>query len=115
MSKGLAQKIASNDVPDLLLGKRVLRLDLSGMLAGSRFRGEFEERLKGTIEEIQRSEGEIILFIDELHQVVGAGAAAGAMDAGNMMKPALGTRRTADRRRHHNGRISPAYREGQRA
>ena len=87
--EGLAQKIAANDVPDILLGKRVLRLDLSGMLAGSRFRGEFEERLKGTIEEIQRSEGEIILFIDELHQVVGAGAAAGAMDAGNMMKPAL--------------------------
>ncbi len=87
--EGLAQKIASNDVPDLLLGKRVLSLDLSGMLAGSRFRGEFEERLKATIEEIQRSEGEIILFIDELHQVVGAGAAAGAMDAGNMMKPAL--------------------------
>ncbi len=87
--EGLAQKIAVNDVPDLLLGKRVLSLDLSGMLAGSRFRGEFEERLKGAIEEIQRSEGEIILFIDELHQVVGAGAAAGAMDAGNMMKPAL--------------------------
>ena len=87
--EGLAQKIAANDVPDLLMGKRVLRLDLSGMLAGSRFRGEFEERLKGAIEEIQRSEGEIILFIDELHQVVGAGAAAGAMDAGNMMKPAL--------------------------
>ena len=87
--EGLAQKIASSDVPDLLLGKRVLRLDLSGMLAGSRFRGEFEERLKGAIEEIQRSKGEIILFIDELHQVVGAGAAAGAMDAGNMMKPAL--------------------------
>ncbi len=87
--EGLAQKIATNDVPDLLLGKRVLSLDLSGMLAGSRFRGEFEERLKGAIEEIQRSEGEIILFIDELHQVVGAGAAAGAMDAGNMMKPAL--------------------------
>ncbi len=87
--EGLAQKIASNDVPDLLLGKRVLNLDLSAMLAGSRFRGEFEERLKGTIEEIQRSQGEIILFIDELHQVVGAGAAAGALDAGNMMKPAL--------------------------
>ena len=87
--EGLAQKIASNDVPDLLLGKRVISLDLSAMLAGSRFRGEFEERLKGTIEEIQRSEGEIILFIDELHQVVGAGAASGAMDAGNMMKPAL--------------------------
>ena len=87
--EGLAQKIASSDVPDLLLGKRVLSLDLSGMLAGSRFRGEFEERLKATIDEIQRSDGEIILFIDELHQVVGAGAASGAMDAGNMMKPAL--------------------------
>ena len=87
--EGLAQKIAASDVPDLLIGKRVLSLDLSAMLAGSRFRGEFEERLKATIDEIQRSDGEIILFIDELHQVVGAGAAAGAMDAGNMMKPAL--------------------------
>ena len=87
--EGLAQQIAGADVPDLLLGKRVLSLDLSGMLAGSRFRGEFEERLKATIDEIQRSDGEIILFIDELHQVVGAGAASGALDAGNMMKPAL--------------------------
>ena len=87
--EGLAQKISSADVPDLLLNKRVLSLDLSGMLAGSRFRGEFEERLKAAIEEVQRSAGEIILFIDELHQVVGAGAASGAMDAGNMMKPAL--------------------------
>ncbi len=87
--EGLAQKIYSGDVPEILLGKKVVSLDLSGMLAGSRFRGEFEERLKATIEEIQRSEGEIILFIDELHQVVGAGAAQGALDAGNMMKPAL--------------------------
>ncbi len=87
--EGLAQKIASGDAPEILLGKQVVSLDLSGMLAGSRFRGEFEERLKATIEEIQRSEGEIILFIDELHQVVGAGAAQGALDAGNMMKPAL--------------------------
>ncbi len=87
--EGLAQKIASGDVPELLYGKKVISLDLAGMLAGSRFRGEFEERLKATIEEVQRSEGEIILFIDELHQVVGAGAAQGALDAGNMMKPAL--------------------------
>lgn len=87
--EGLAQKIISADVPDILLHKRVLSLDLSGMLAGSRFRGEFEERLKATIEEVQRSDGEVILFIDELHQVVGAGAGGGAMDAGNMMKPAL--------------------------
>ncbi len=87
--EGLAQKIATNDVPELLQHKRVVSLDLSAMLAGSRFRGEFEERLKATIEEVQRAEGEIILFIDELHQVVGAGAAGGAIDAGNMMKPAL--------------------------
>ncbi|HMM28817.1 MAG TPA: AAA family ATPase [Aggregatilineaceae bacterium] len=87
--EGLAQKIASNDVPEILMGKRVVSLDLGGMIAGSRFRGEFEERLKAAIEEIQRSEGEIILFIDELHQVVGAGAASGALDASNMMKPAL--------------------------
>jgi ATP-dependent Clp protease ATP-binding subunit ClpC len=87
--EGLAQKIATSDVPELLLGKHVISLDLAGMLAGSRFRGEFEERLKATIEEVQRSEGDIILFIDELHQVVGAGAAQGALDAANIMKPAL--------------------------
>ncbi len=87
--EGLAQKIADNDVPEVLLGKRVISLDLGAMVAGSRFRGEFEERLKAAIEEVQRSEGDIILFIDELHQVVGAGAAQGALDASNMMKPAL--------------------------
>jgi ATP-dependent Clp protease ATP-binding subunit ClpC len=87
--EGLAQKIATNDVPEILTGKRVLALDLGGMIAGSRFRGEFEERLKAVLEETQRAEGEIILFIDELHTVVGAGAAQGAMDASNMLKPAL--------------------------
>ncbi len=87
--EGLAQKIASKDVPEILSDKRVVSLDLGAMIAGSRFRGEFEERLKATIEEIQRAEGEIILFIDELHTVVGAGAAQGAMDASNMLKPAL--------------------------
>jgi ATP-dependent Clp protease ATP-binding subunit ClpC len=87
--EGLAQKIISGDVPEILQGKKVISLDLSAMLAGSRFRGEFEERLKAAIEEVQRAAGEIILFIDELHQVVGAGAAQGALDAGNMMKPAL--------------------------
>jgi ATP-dependent Clp protease ATP-binding subunit ClpC len=87
--EGLAQKIATNDVPEILMGKRVLILDLGGMIAGSRFRGEFEERLKAVIEEIQRAQGEIIMFIDELHTVVGAGAAQGAMDASNMLKPAL--------------------------
>jgi ATP-dependent Clp protease ATP-binding subunit ClpC len=87
--EGLAQKIASDDVPEILAGKRVVALDLGAMIAGTRFRGEFEERLKATIEEIQKSEGEVILFIDELHTVVGAGAAQGAMDASNMLKPAL--------------------------
>ncbi len=87
--EGLAEKIASNDVPEILMGKKVISLDLGSMIAGSRFRGEFEERLKASIEEVQRSNGEIILFIDELHTVVGAGAAQGAMDASNMLKPAL--------------------------
>lgn len=87
--EGLAQKINENDVPENLLNKRVVSLDLGAMIAGSRFRGEFEERLKAAMEEIQRAQGEIILFIDELHTVVGAGAAQGAMDASNMMKPAL--------------------------
>jgi ATP-dependent Clp protease ATP-binding subunit ClpC len=87
--EGLAQKIITKDVPDNLYGKRVISLDLGALVAGTRFRGEFEERLKACIEEIQRSEGEIVLFIDELHTMVGAGNAAGAMDASNMLKPAL--------------------------
>jgi ATP-dependent Clp protease ATP-binding subunit ClpC len=87
--EGLAQKIADNDVPEILMGRKVISLDLGAMIAGSKFRGEFEERLKSAIEEVQRSAGEIILFIDELHTVVGAGAAQGAMDASNMLKPAL--------------------------
>jgi ATP-dependent Clp protease ATP-binding subunit ClpC len=87
--EGLAQKIASDDVPELLMNRRVVSLDLGAMIAGSRFRGEFEERLKNALEEIQKAQGEIILFIDELHTVVGAGAAQGAVDASNMMKPAL--------------------------
>jgi ATP-dependent Clp protease ATP-binding subunit ClpC len=87
--EGLAQKIATNDVPEILSGKRIMALDLGAMIAGSRFRGEFEERLKSVLEEVERAEGEVIMFIDELHTVVGAGAAQGAMDASNMLKPAL--------------------------
>ncbi|HAV78029.1 MAG TPA: Clp protease [Anaerolineae bacterium] len=89
IAEGLAQKIANNDIPEILSGKRVVALDLGSMIAGSRFRGEFEERLKAVMEEVLRAQGEIILMIDELHTVVGAGAAQGAMDASNMLKPAL--------------------------
>jgi len=87
--EGLAQKIVSDDVPEILKGKRLLMLDLGALVAGTRFRGEFEERLKAILEEVQRGEGEIVLFIDELHTVVGAGNAQGALDASNMIKPAL--------------------------
>ena len=87
--EGLAQQIAVNDVPEILTGRRLVSLDLGAMIAGTRFRGEFEERLKAAMDEIRRSEGEIILFVDELHTVVGAGNAAGALDASSMLKPAL--------------------------
>jgi ATP-dependent Clp protease ATP-binding subunit ClpC len=87
--EGLAQKISGNDVPEILSGRRVVQLDLGALIAGSRFRGEFEERLKAVIEEVQHAQGDIILMIDELHTVIGAGAAQGAMDASNMLKPAL--------------------------
>ncbi len=87
--EGLAQRIANDDVPDSLKGRRVLSLDLGAMVAGSKFRGEFEERLKAVMDEIKAAEGEIVLFIDEIHTVVGAGGAEGAIDASNMLKPAL--------------------------
>jgi len=86
---GLAQAIVSRDVPEILHGKRLVALDLAGMVAGSKYRGEFEERLKGVMDELRASQGQVIAFIDELHTVVGAGAAEGALDAGNMLKPAL--------------------------
>lgn len=89
IAEGLAQKIAANDIPEILSGKRVVALDLGAMIAGSRFRGEFEERLKAVMDEVQRAKGDVILMIDELHTVIGAGAAQGAMDASNMLKPAL--------------------------
>jgi len=89
IAEGLAQKIVADDVPDSLKGHRIVALDMGALVAGSKFRGEFEERLKAVMDEVRQAQGEVILFIDEIHTVVGAGAAEGAIDASNMLKPAL--------------------------
>src|SRR5204863_1191970 len=85
--EGLAQRIVSGDVPESLRDRRLVALDIGAMVAGSKYRGEFEDRLKAVLKEIADAEGQIVVFIDELHTIVGAGAAEGAVDAGNMLKP----------------------------
>src|SRR5258707_1277501 len=87
--EGLAQRIVKGDVPESLKNKRLVALDMGALVAGAKYRGEFEERLKAVLKEVQSSGGEIVLFIDEMHTVVGAGAAEGAMDASNLLKPML--------------------------
>ncbi|GBC95157.1 ATP-dependent Clp protease ATP-binding subunit ClpC [bacterium HR16] len=89
IAEGLAQRIVSGDIPEVLKDRRIVALDLAGLVAGTKYRGEFEERMKRVLEEVRKAQGEVILFIDELHTVVGAGAAEGAIDASNIMKPAL--------------------------
>ena len=89
IAEGLAQKIVADDIPDSLKERKVVALDMGALVAGSKFRGEFEERLKAVMDEVRQAQGEVILFIDEIHTVVGAGAAEGAIDASNMLKPAL--------------------------
>jgi len=89
IAEGLAMRIIEGDVPEILADKRIVALDMPGLVAGTKYRGEFEERMKRVMEEVRRSDGQIVLFIDELHTLVGAGAAEGAIDASNIMKPAL--------------------------
>ena len=108
--EGLAIRMLNGDVPAVLQRKRIVALDMGALIAGAKYRGEFEDRLKAVIKEVQQSDGTVILFIDELHTVVGAGKAEGAVDAGNLLKPAL-ARRIALHWRDHAGRISEIHRE----
>ena len=103
--EGLARRIAEGDVPATLLGVRLVALDLAGMVAGAQFRGQFEERLKTALAEVAEAEGRIVLFVDEVHTILGAGNAEGAMDAANMLKPMLARGELRMVARHHAGRV----------
>ena len=113
--EGLAQRIVSGDVPESLRDRRVVALDIGALIAGAKYRGEFEDRLKAVLKEIQEAEGRIILFIDELHTIVGAGAAEGAVDAANLLEADARARRAARGRRDHARRVPQAHREGRGA
>jgi ATP-dependent Clp protease ATP-binding subunit ClpC len=106
--EGLAQEIATGNVPELLRDKKVITLDLALMVAGTKYRGQFEERIKAVMDEIRRTKN-VILFIDELHTIVGAGSAEGAMDASNIIKPALSRGEFAVRRGDHVKRVPQIY------
>ena len=110
--EGLAQRIVAGDVPESLRDKRLVALDLGAMVAGAKYRGEFEERLKAVLDEIKESDGQVVTFIDELHTVVGAGAAEGGDGRGQHAQADAGPRRAADGRRDHAGRVPGADREG---
>ena len=101
IAEGLAHRIVNGDVPENLKSKIIFALDMGQLIAGAKYKGEFEERLKSVVKEVTGSEGEIILFIDEIHTLVGAGGGEGAMDAANILKPALGKRRIEGNRRNH--------------
>ena len=109
--EGLAQRIVKGDVPENLKDRIIFSLDMGALVAGAKFRGEFEERLKAVLQEVKKSEGKIILFIDELHTIVGAGKTEGSMDAGNLLKPMLARARTALHRCHHPQRIPAVHRK----
>ena len=108
IAEGLARKIAAGDVPEKLLDKKLLSLDLTGMVAGAKYRGEFEDRIKKVMQEAKK-DGNIILFIDELHTIVGAGSAEGSVDAANILKPALSRGEIQGGRRHNSGRIPQVH------